>query len=70
MVNRASVSSVRLPPDVQSYLGDVVYLSALGTHIIILNSYQAVQDLFHRRGAIYSGRPRSVFVGEMYPSLS
>jgi hypothetical protein len=37
--------------------GDVVYLSALGQHIIVLNSSQAIQDLLIKRGGNYSDRP-------------
>ena len=37
--------------------GDVVHISALGKHIIILNSVKAANDLLERRSAIYSDRP-------------
>lgn len=37
--------------------GDVVYLNALGQHIIVLNSPEAIQDLLIKRGSNYSDRP-------------
>lgn len=46
--------------------GDVIHLSALGQPLLILGSYQAAYDLLNRRAAIYSDRPRSVLVGEMF----
>ncbi|KAL4253383.1 cytochrome P450 family protein [Abortiporus biennis] len=36
--------------------GDVVYLSALGKRILILNSHHAAVDLLDKRGLIYSDR--------------
>jgi hypothetical protein len=38
-------------------LGDVIHLTALGRHILILNSQEAVDDLLIKRGNIYSSRP-------------
>ena len=46
-------------------IGDVVYLSALGRPIVVLNSFSAVRDLLIMKAAIYSGRPRLVMGGEM-----
>ena len=46
-------------------IGDLVYLSAMGQHIILLNSYKVAYDLLVQRAAIYSDRPRAVMVGEM-----
>ncbi|OSD03114.1 cytochrome P450 [Trametes coccinea BRFM310] len=37
--------------------GDVIYLRMFGTPFIFLNSAEAVMDLLHKRGAIYSDRP-------------
>ncbi|KAJ6585037.1 cytochrome P450 [Mycena capillaripes] len=37
--------------------GDVVHASALGQHIIIVNSAKAALELFEKRSHIYSGRP-------------
>jgi hypothetical protein len=39
--------------------GDVVYLDAGGQPMVILGSQRAAIELFHRRGAIYSSRPKS-----------
>lgn len=35
---------------------DIVYLNVAGTSMVILDSYNAVIDLFERRGAKYSSR--------------
>ncbi|KAJ3011616.1 hypothetical protein NUW54_g2117 [Trametes sanguinea] len=37
--------------------GDIIYLRMFGTPFIFLNSAEAVMDLLHKRGAIYSDRP-------------
>ena len=37
--------------------GDVVRVSAVGRHIIILNSITAAKDLLEQRSTIYSDRP-------------
>lgn len=46
--------------------GEIVHLSVLGQHIIILNSPEAVGDLLNRRSAIYSDRPSLPMAGELY----
>lgn len=48
-----------------SPLGPIVYASAFGKPLIILNSFSAAQDLLQKRGGIYSGRPRLVTFSEM-----
>lgn len=50
--------------------GDLMHFSAAGQHIIVLGSYQATMDLLHRRGTIYSDRPRMVMLGELYVYVS
>lgn len=52
--------------------GDIMHLTVLGRHIIILSSPRVVHDLLDRRSAIYSDRPTLTMAGEMYvanPSL-
>ncbi|KAJ7620379.1 cytochrome P450 [Roridomyces roridus] len=44
---------------------DIIHLDAGGTSIIILNSMEAVKDLFEKRGTIYSDRPRAVMLNEL-----
>ncbi|KAI0302988.1 cytochrome P450 [Russula brevipes] len=44
----------------QKTYGDLVYLNAAGQPIIILNSQRVAVDLFDRRAAIYSDRPRNI----------
>ena len=45
--------------------GDVVYLSALGRTIIVLNSQKAAADLLGRRARNYSDRPRFIVAAEI-----
>ncbi|KZT32144.1 cytochrome P450 [Sistotremastrum suecicum HHB10207 ss-3] len=45
--------------------GDVVHVSALGRHIIVLNSHKAAFDLLEKRSAIYSERPTLPMGGEL-----
>lgn len=45
--------------------GDVVYLSALGRSIIVLNSQKAAADLLGRRARNYSDRPRFIVAAEI-----
>ncbi|PIL24606.1 cytochrome P450 [Ganoderma sinense ZZ0214-1] len=44
---------------------DVVYLTALGTKLLVLSSFEAARDLLDRKGAIYSSRPRLVMINEL-----
>ena len=45
--------------------GDLVYISAMGQQIVLLNSYKVAYDLLVQRASIYSDRPRSIMAGEM-----
>ena len=47
------------------YIGDLVYISAMGQPIVLISSYKVAYDLLVQRASIYSDRPRSVMVGEM-----
>lgn len=53
MTNRAPVAS------------DIVYLTALGSKLLVLSSFEAARDLLDRKGAIYSSRPRLVVKNEL-----
>ncbi|KAH9070779.1 cytochrome P450 [Lactarius deliciosus] len=44
---------------------DVMYLSALGQPILVLNSLKAASELLDRRSNIYSGRPRMIMAQEI-----
>jgi hypothetical protein len=46
-------------------IGDVVYLRILGNSIVVLNSMNAIGDLFERRAWNYSHRPTFIMVGEL-----
>ena len=39
---------------------DVIYYELFGTPFVVLNSHQAAVDLFEKRSAIYSDRPKRV----------
>ena len=41
-------------------LGEIMYLSALGEGILVLNSQRVAIDLLEKRSNIYSGRPRYI----------
>ncbi|KAI6045314.1 cytochrome P450 [Pisolithus marmoratus] len=45
--------------------GELVYVEALGSRILILNSLEAVSDLLESRPANYSDRPTFAMVGEL-----
>jgi hypothetical protein len=47
------------------FLGDVVYANILGQELVILNSMEAVNDLFDTRSQNYSDRPIFTMVGEL-----
>ena len=47
-------------------LGDVVYARFFQQPVIILNSAQSAIDLMEKRGAKYSGRPRFVYLSELW----
>ncbi|KAJ6535982.1 cytochrome P450 [Mycena vulgaris] len=42
----------------KQYNSDVILLRAFGTRLVVLNSLEAAQELFFKRGSIYSSRPR------------
>ncbi|KZT02017.1 cytochrome P450 [Laetiporus sulphureus 93-53] len=44
---------------------DIIYMNVLGRELVILNSAEAVLELFDQRGAIYSDRPRTIMAGEL-----
>lgn len=46
--------------------GEISYLSIFGQPMIILNSLNAISELFQKRGSKYSDRPRSIMAGEMF----
>ncbi|KAI0066940.1 cytochrome P450 [Artomyces pyxidatus] len=45
--------------------GDVVYFTAFGQPMIILNTLKAARDLFDRRAVIYSDRPNLIVAGDI-----
>ena len=49
----------------QNHTGDVVYLDVLGNSILVLNSLEAINDLFDKQALNYSDRPTFTMVGEL-----
>ncbi|KAF9444505.1 cytochrome P450 [Macrolepiota fuliginosa MF-IS2] len=45
--------------------GDMVYFEILGQSFLVLGSPQRINDLFEKRGIIYSDRPRSIMATDM-----
>ena len=49
-------------------VGPISHAEVLGEHIIILNTYDAVNDLIEKRSLIYSGRRESRMMNELLVS--
>ena len=47
------------------HTGPLVHLQAFGRHVVVVNTLEAVSDLFDKLGAIYSARPRAVMLVEL-----
>ncbi|EJF56272.1 cytochrome P450 [Dichomitus squalens LYAD-421 SS1] len=45
---------------------DVVYFNALGSHLVVLNKFEAARELLDKKGSIYSSRPRLVMINELW----
>ena len=52
--------------EIPRYTGDVIYIYMLGNPIIVLNSSEVINDLFEKRGSLYSSRPCRTMVNELY----
>ncbi|EIN09719.1 cytochrome P450 [Punctularia strigosozonata HHB-11173 SS5] len=44
---------------------DIIYMTALGSHVLVINSFEAARDLLDKKGSTYSSRPRMVMLKEM-----
>lgn len=51
-------------------LGDMVYVKVFGMSVLFLNSHEAVNELLHKRGALYSDRAHLVLACDMYVTLN
>ncbi|KAI9068980.1 cytochrome P450 [Trametes sanguinea] len=49
----------------RKYASDVVYFTVLGTHLLVINSFEAARELLDKKGALYSDRPRLVMIKEL-----
>ena len=48
----------------------MIYLNVLGQHYVILNSLDAITDLFDKRSSNYSDRKKLTMLNELYVSYS
>lgn len=44
---------------------DVLYFTALGTPLLVINSFEVAHELLDKKGALYSSRPRLVMIKEL-----
>ncbi|KDR82191.1 hypothetical protein GALMADRAFT_222059 [Galerina marginata CBS 339.88] len=49
----------------QEYNSDIIHVNALGTSIVILNSYNVASDLLDKRSGTYSDRPHFTMLHEL-----
>ncbi|KAF7372911.1 Cytochrome P450 [Mycena sanguinolenta] len=49
----------------KQFKSDIIHLNVAGTSIVVLSSIEAVKELFEKRSALYSGRPRMPMVVEL-----
>ncbi|KAI0365451.1 cytochrome P450 [Pilatotrama ljubarskyi] len=49
----------------RKYASDLLYFTAFGTPLLVLNSFETAHELLDKRGALYSDRPRFVMVKEL-----
>ncbi|KAJ8080303.1 hypothetical protein AAF712_003741 [Marasmius tenuissimus] len=49
----------------KAYNSDIIYFNVFGTSFVVVNSYDAAQELFEKRSAIYSDRPRFTMLNEL-----
>jgi hypothetical protein len=50
--------------------GDVVYIEALGSKIVVLSPAAVINELFERHSAVYSDQPLTVMLVELYDRIS
>ncbi|KAF9446840.1 hypothetical protein P691DRAFT_672680 [Macrolepiota fuliginosa MF-IS2] len=50
--------------------GDMIYFTILGQPFLVLGSPRRTSDLFEKRGAVYSDRPRMIMLTEMLVPIS
>lgn len=53
-----------------TFLGPISSLTTFGQTLILLNEQHVAFELLEKRSLSYSSRPRMVFSGEMFVSLS
>ncbi|KAJ7607961.1 cytochrome P450 [Roridomyces roridus] len=44
---------------------DIIHLNAAGTHLVIVSSMEAIKEIFEKRSALYSRRPRMPMINEL-----
>lgn len=48
-----------------NHAGDLVFLSALGVNVLIVNDFQTANELFEKRSANYSDRHESPMINHL-----
>jgi len=51
--------------DLTAVTGNIIGLTVLGNHIVVLNSLEAISELLEKRGINYAHRPVFTVVGEL-----
>lgn len=51
--------------DLIFFIGPVVHFRILYRHLVVVNTFEAANDLLDKRGAIYSDRPRFPMLNEL-----
>ncbi|KAG0699929.1 cytochrome P450 [Suillus ampliporus] len=59
------VDTAKVFAEWRSLYGDVIYLEALHQRILVLNSFEAANELLSKRSLIYSDRPKLVMLGRL-----
>ena len=60
-----SIERLLTHPHTTRILGDLVYFQGFGKSLLVLNSLQAMTDLFEKRASKYSHRPNIIFGREL-----
>lgn len=62
-----NIHPVTLPNTSQ---GDLVFMEILGRKILVVNSFQAVDDLFEKRSANYSDRNELPMINDLWVPMT
>ncbi|KJA17691.1 hypothetical protein HYPSUDRAFT_146170 [Hypholoma sublateritium FD-334 SS-4] len=65
MLDIAKINETTTYQHLADTYGDLVFLSALGRHILVLNSFETAKELLDKRSVNYSDRPQSTMSHEL-----